>query len=296
MFAKNRVSRFLSLCKEGELDLRNALLVRRLLYRKLHYSNPVSSPCHHLSPCGPTERIRADMHSPAFCFPTLPVSKRPYIAAKSWTCSASRDGERHSLSRRAILFAIANFAVQAGLPSNAEQNKETKKESPTTGYLTQSGLKYFDFNVGEGPPPKWGDYVLIKYTSYTITPSGDALVQHDTSDKYFEGGYLIHHGNGEQVFGLEEAIHSMGVGGRRRAIVPRKIAYSNANLGPVPRSDRKRRQFSKALQEGDGSVVFDIELVKKWDDPDDRGYYTDLTPTDEELMEIMNSDDPEWNA
>lgn len=176
----------------------------------------------------------------------------------------------------------------------AQEKEGSRDEKPLTGFMTNSGLKYFDFEIGEGPTPKWGDMVNIKYVAYTITPSGDALVKQDSSDGYGKKyGYLIHHGNGEQIFGLEEAIHSMSAGGRRRAIIPQPIAYSNSNLGPVPASDRKRRKFSEALQEGDGTVVFDIEVIRIWKDPDDRGYYDDLTPTREEMLEIMNSNNEE---
>lgn len=234
-------------------------------------------------------------HHAAFCVPTLPFAKSPCIAPKSWTCSASRSDESVSVPRRAVLLAVASFAAQAVLPSvaTAQPTQEAETPAPAKGFLTQSGLKYYDFQEGQGPTPKWGDFVLIKYTAYTVTTSGGALVKRDKSDNYSKVGYLIHHGNGEQILGLEEAIHSMSTGGRRRAIIPRPIAYSNSNLGPVPASDRKRRQFSQALQEGDGTVVYDIELVKMWKDPDDRGYYSDETPTDEEVLQMLNEDDSE---
>lgn len=175
----------------------------------------------------------------------------------------------------------------------AEGKEGSTDKKPLTGFMTRTGLKYFDFEIGEGPTPNWGDMVNIKYVAYTISASGDALVKHDSSDSYGKNGYLIHHGNGEQILGLEEAIHSMGAGGRRRAIIPPSLAYSQSNLGPVPASDRKRRKFSTALLEGDGTVVFDVEVTRIWKDPEDRGYYSDLTPTPEEMLQIMTSKNEE---
>lgn len=235
----------------------------------------------------------------AFCVPALSIARQQNLSPRPWTCSARGD-EGFALSRRAVLTALAGLAVQIGVgnPSAAKaQGQEIVNEkTPASGFLTKSGLKYFDFEVGKGPTPKWGDFVNIKYVAYTISRSGEALVEQDASDNYGKDGYLIHHGNGEQIFGLEEAIHSMSAGGRRRAIIPSAIAYSNANLGPVPSADRKRRKFSDALKDSDGNVVFDIEVTAIWQDEQDRGYYNDLTPTPEEMMRIMNSDEEEWTA
>lgn len=159
------------------------------------------------------------------------------------------------------------------------------EEKPTTGVLTRSGLKYIDFVSGSGTRPRWGDFVRIQYVAYTITPDGSALrKEHSTYSS--NDAYLIHHGNGEMVLGLEEALHSMSVGGRRRVIVPPQLAYNDIDLGPVPPADWKRRRFARHLAEGDGTVVFDVEMLDVFKDPDDRGFYKDETPTDEELEQV----------
>lgn len=218
--------------------------------------------------------------------------------------NASAKAEQPSqCSRRQVLINLAGIALASRLSPNLSalaatdtqtQTGESSSEStPSTssvptvnGYLTKSGLKYFDFTTGEGPTPKWGDLVNIQYVAYTISPSGDSLVKQDSSYDLGNDGYLIHHGNGEMILGLEEALHSMSVGGRRRCIIPRRLAYFREGLAPIPGSERSRRKFSKALKQSEGTVVFDIEL-RSIVEGDEYGYYSDLVPTDEELIQMF---------
>jgi len=191
------------------------------------------------------------------------------------------------LKALAAVAATSQYAAVFTPDVLAQPKEEMKKtEAPQTGFQSQSGLKYFDFESGTGPTPRWGQLVNIQYVSYTISPSGERLVKHDSSYDRGSDGYLIHHGNGEHILGLEEALHSMSAGGRRRAIIPPNLAYSKADLGPVPPANRRRHKFSDALDEAGGTVVMDIELRWIKDYPGDRGYYEDITPTREELLQI----------
>lgn len=151
------------------------------------------------------------------------------------------------------------------------------------GFLTRSGVKFFDFERGEGRTPKWGDLVNIQYVAYTLTKEEDALVQQDSSYARGDDGYLVHHGNGQLILGLEEMIHSMRVGGKRRAIIPPSMAYTNSDLGPVPAWDFKRRRFARALKDTGGTVVFDVEVRSITEDLLTKEYYEDLTPTPEQV-------------
>ncbi len=206
------------------------------------------------------------------------------------TCCESNGrtiSRRHALA----LFCSAAAAAVSRPPPNA--NADEEPPTPQSGYLTKSGLKYVDFNVGTGERPSWGDYVTIHYVAYTISPDGKTLQkEHTTYGK--TDGFLIHHGNGEMILGLEEAIHSMQVGGKRRAIIPPLLAYNDIDLGPVPPESWVRRRFSKHLQEGDGSVVFDIELLAVKPNPLDRGYYQDLQLTEEEEISAARQSAAEY--
>lgn len=219
------------------------------------------------------------------------------------TCSLNNT----QISRRAVLSLLCGAAVsgllridrvEAGdeLIAANTTNRRRNEESPSTGYITRTGLKYVDFEEGKGLQPKWGDYVRIHYVAYSISPDGSSLQKEDsTYGRYGNQGYLIHHGNGEMILGLEEAIHSMRVGGRRRAIIPPKLAYIDFDLGPIPPSTRARRRFAEHIAQTDGTVVYDLELLDSKPDIDNRGYYDDLQPTDEEMKQ-MSREASDWYA
>ena len=223
-----------------------------------------------------------------FAFAFLPVcSAKPRRARTSSSCCEQKQS---SVTRRHALALFCSSAIAAVLhqsPSNANAADTNNETNPTKGFLTKSGLKYVDFQVGTGERPSWGNYVLIHYVAYTISPDGKSLQkEHSTYDDRTDG-FLIHHGNGEMILGVEEAIHSMQVGGKRRAIIPPILSYIDFDLGPVFPYARERRRFRDHLKGGDGTVVFDIELLRVMEDPIDRGYYEDVQlESEEEEIEL----------
>eukprot|EP00612_Vaucheria_litorea_P005309 CAMPEP_0171460136 /NCGR_PEP_ID=MMETSP0945-20130129/5127_1 /TAXON_ID=109269 /ORGANISM="Vaucheria litorea, Strain CCMP2940" /LENGTH=117 /DNA_ID=CAMNT_0011986267 /DNA_START=305 /DNA_END=656 /DNA_ORIENTATION=+ len=104
----------------------------------------------------------------------------------------------------------------------------------------------------------------------------DELKKMDSSDNNGEP-YLIKHGNGKQIQGLEIGLHGMKVGG--------KEGYMETGLGPIPANSFRRNRLSKMLQnmKKDGELVFDVELLEIFDDEADVGYYTDETFSKEEI-------------
>lgn len=222
----------------------------------------------------------------AFVLSPLPLPNKLFPPRRSshpfprvLVCSADSRGAQVRLTRRAVLAALA-ASLLAPAASKAQ-------DAPQTGFISRSGLKYFDFVLGEGATPQWGDFVNIHYVAYTISTDGNSLVKGDSSYDYGDDGYLIHHGNGETIRGIEEALHTMSPGGKRRVIIPAALAYTTADLGPIPSSHRKRKRFSKALQASGGTVVFDLELRTVMKDWDDRGYYSDEIPDDEGVIKMM---------
>jgi FKBP-type peptidyl-prolyl cis-trans isomerase len=98
---------------------------------------------------------------------------------------------------------------------------------------------------------------------------------------------ILRHGNGEAILGLEEALHSMKKGGRRRVIIPPAMAFAMPGLLPYPLKDGQRRKFFQAMNDTGGTVVADVEILQILPFPDDHGYYSDPTPSPEELKEIF---------
>jgi hypothetical protein len=99
-------------------------------------------------------------------------------------------------------------------------------------------------------------------------------------------GYLIKHGNGRTVPGLDEGLHTMRVGGKRRIIIPPKLGYTTSGLGPVPVGPYGRwklnRLIDRMVELRGGNVIFDVEMKSIMDDEADQGYYMDksLSPED----------------
>ena len=102
------------------------------------------------------------------------------------------------------------------------------------GFQTKSGLKFVDLVDGiPNTKPKYGQLVTFHYNGYYRPPGGGDLELFDSS--YLENQpYLHKHGNSRLIRGLDEAIHTMNVGGKRRAIIPKSIGYKEIGLGPVP--------------------------------------------------------------
>jgi hypothetical protein len=163
-------------------------------------------------------------------------------------------------------------------------NVATEGQSVTV-YKTKSGLQYIDITEGSGSSPKYGNFVSIAYTAYIKLP--DAKGQSFQLDEFdSDKGYLIKHGNGRTVPGLDEALHTMRVGGKRRVIIPPKLGYTTSGLGPIPVGPYGRwklnRLIDRMVELRGGNVIFDVEMKSIMEDEADQGYYTDesLSPDD----------------
>ncbi|XP_020083696.1 peptidyl-prolyl cis-trans isomerase FKBP20-2, chloroplastic isoform X2 [Ananas comosus] len=107
-----------------------------------------------------------------------------------------------------------------------------------------SGLIYWDIEVGQGDCPKDGQQVIFHYVGYN--ESGRRI-----DSTYLQGSPAkIRLGNKALVPGFEEGIRDMRPGGKRRIIIP-------PELGPPvgPSTFFSAKQFE----------VFDVELLKVQD-------------------------------
>ena len=101
-----------------------------------------------------------------------------------------------------------------------------------------------------------------------------------------ESQYLIKHGNGRTVPGLDEGLHTMKIGGKRRIIVPPKLGYVTSGIGPIPSGPYGRwklnRLIDKMVELRGGNVICDVEMRGIMEDEADQGYYDDesLSPED----------------
>ena len=166
------------------------------------------------------------------------------------------------ISRRAALLLVAPLWAPAALrPSPAA--------AAARGVTAPSGVRYIDFRDGTGATPRFGQVVRFHYVGYVSGANGGLDLFDSSYDR--NKPYLTKHGNGLTVQGLEEALHTMRVGGQRRVIVPAPLGYT-ADKGPLPPRSDQRSKLGNAIERG-ASLVFDLELVSATDDLLDRGDY-----------------------
>ena len=177
---------------------------------------------------------------------------------------------------------VANIPRSTAPPTATSSNVDGKS---VTVFKTKSGMQYIDIAEGAGPTPKYGNFVSIAYKAYIKLP--DARGKSYKLDEFdSDRGYLVKHGNGRTVPGLDEGLHTMRVGGKRRVIVPPKLGYVTSGLGPIPVGPYGRwklnRLIDRMVELKGGNVIFDIEMNSIMEDEADQGYYTDesLSPED----------------
>ena len=145
------------------------------------------------------------------------------------TMPGARAGGASMLSRRAALQTLllaAPLLPPAVLPATAADGDDP------LGRLQPSGIRFFEFAQGRGPTPRFGQLLRFNYVGYTASSARDRLIAFDSTYER-EAPYFIKHGNGQTCQGIEEALHSMRVGGRRRVILNPALAFT-ADKGPIP--------------------------------------------------------------
>eukprot|EP00640_Fibrocapsa_japonica_P002393 CAMPEP_0113944824 /NCGR_PEP_ID=MMETSP1339-20121228/37121_1 /TAXON_ID=94617 /ORGANISM="Fibrocapsa japonica" /LENGTH=278 /DNA_ID=CAMNT_0000950155 /DNA_START=75 /DNA_END=911 /DNA_ORIENTATION=+ /assembly_acc=CAM_ASM_000762 len=187
-----------------------------------------------------------------------------------------------------VLFPkLADQAAAVG-PFPSLKNQFTAIDANLPYETTENGIKIIDYEVGTGISPNFGQAVTINYIEYIKTEQSEKFIELDNTYAS-KIGFLMKHGNGRQIPGVEEGIHTMRVGGKRRIIIPRAtnlgyIESAFGPVGPIPVSGWQLRKLEKILGKmtNTGELVFDVELMAAFDDEADLGYYSDevLTPDD----------------
>lgn len=90
---------------------------------------------------------------------------------------------------------------------------------------TPSGLKYQDLRVGDGPSPKMGQTVSVNYIGWL--ENGTEFNNSYTTGKPAE--FKL----GGVIEGWNEGLQTMKVGGKRRLIIPSRLAYGPRGRPPA---------------------------------------------------------------
>jgi peptidylprolyl isomerase len=118
-----------------------------------------------------------------------------------------------------LIFEVELLDVQPGSP---EAPTAVDEADYTT---TDSGLKYYDLQVGDGPGVEQGDVVSVDYTVWLMDSTKvTSSIDRDSPAVYAAGM--------EQVFaGWDEGVMSMKVGGQRQLVIPSDLAFGEEGLG-----------------------------------------------------------------
>lgn len=187
-------------------------------------------------------------------------------------------------SRRS--FAQASVAAVAASIFGGCCSSRAVADEEIPVFKTASGLKYIDLQVGTGESPKYGQLCSIQYAAYIKLPASGK--NPNPKPELFEkqNAYLLKHGNGRTIPGLDEGLHTMKVGGKRRLLIPPKLGYIENGLGPIPEYPWDRNKLNNLLtsmiEQSGGTVIFEVTLLSAIDDEADQGYYSDdsLSPED----------------
>jgi FKBP-type peptidyl-prolyl cis-trans isomerase len=107
---------------------------------------------------------------------------------------------------------------------------------------TDSGLQYQDLKVGKGDTAKKGDTVEVHYTGWLAKDGKkfDSSVDRKRTFKFALGA-------GKVIKGWDEGVAGMKVGGKRKLIIPAKLAYGEREIEDVIPAN--------------SDLVFDVELI-----------------------------------
>jgi len=152
------------------------------------------------------------------------------------------------------VMVLAMFAIIVGCKANDSGSTAGSSDgavaTPTDGgagmsagtVTLQSGLKYEDLRVGDGPVADTGMKATVHYTGW--------LTDGTKFDSSLDRGepYPVQLGAGAVIRGWEEGIKGMKVGGKRKLTIPPHLGYGAAGYGG-------------GVIPPNATLVFEIELL-----------------------------------
>ena len=134
-----------------------------------------------------------------------------------------------------LIFDVELVDIRAGSPAEPAAVDEADYTT------TDSGLKYYDLEVGAGDAPQEGQVVVVNYTGWLT----DGVKFDSSIDRGQTFSFPL--GQGRVIPGWDEGVASMQVGGKRQLVIPAELAYGDSGAGNV-------------IPPG-ATLVFDVELV-----------------------------------
>ena len=136
-----------------------------------------------------------------------------------------------------LIFDVELLEVTAGAPEAPREVAEEDYE------VTESGVRYYDFSVGEGAEPQSGQPIVVHYTGWLE----DGTKFDSSLDRAQPLVFL--YDAGQVIPGWDAGLSGMKVGGERQIVIPPDQAYGEegAGNGVIP---------------PDATLIFEVELVE----------------------------------
>lgn len=136
-----------------------------------------------------------------------------------------------------LLFDVELVDIRKGAPAAATV-------VDAADYITTtSGLKYYDFVIGDGAAPTSGRPVVVHYTGW--------LLEGGKFDSSLDRGdpFTFNIGAGQVIRGWDEGVMSMKVGGKRQLVIPPELGYGSRGAGG-------------GIIPPNATLVFEVELLE----------------------------------
>lgn len=133
-----------------------------------------------------------------------------------------------------LTFEVEIMSVREGAPTAPT----TVNDADFT--TTDSGLKYYDFVVGEGAQPAAGQIVVVHYSGW--------LEDGTLFDSSLNRGqpFQFPLGQGAVIPGWDEGLSTMQVGGKRQLVLTPELGYGENSVGQIP---------------ANSILIFEVELL-----------------------------------
>jgi peptidylprolyl isomerase len=135
-----------------------------------------------------------------------------------------------------LTFEVELVSVEPGSPAAPTQVE------PSDYTETETGLRYYDLQVGDGATAEAGKTVTVHYTGW--------LENGQKFDSSIDRGepFALTVGEGRVIAGWEEGVAGMQVGGKRQLVVPPELGYGAAGAG-------------SGVIPPNATLIFEIELL-----------------------------------